>query len=179
MTGWWGKAEPIYISAQSCTAVCGGVRNVTFSDIEADAEAGVMIVGNSGTPIDNVLLRDIRLRMRAPDPKLAAAIGGNFDSRWTAPTPGLGMVRHDVPAIYCQSTTGLTIRNIDVSWQTGVPAYSTAALGCKDSSGLVLDGLSESGASRPGPALLLDRAHIARSRNLSLRRSGPARRKDN
>ena len=51
---WWGKGEPIYVSVQPCVAgrVCGGlVRNVVFADIDAEAEAGIVIAGAPGRAV--------------------------------------------------------------------------------------------------------------------------------
>ena len=153
---WWGKAEPIYISVQPCEGPCGPrVRNVTFSDIEIDAEAGVMLGGVAGSPLENVALRDIRLRMMAPDAKLAEAIGGNFDSRWTAASPAMGIVKHDVPAIWCTSVKDLTLRDVEVDWGAGAPAYSNAAVGCDGYDGVRIDGLVETGATPKGTPLQL------------------------
>lgn len=153
---WWGKAEPIYISVQPCDGPCGPrVRNVTFSDMEIDAEAGVMLGGVKDSPLENVELRDIRLRMVAPDSKLAAAIGGNFDSRWTAANPSQGIVRHDIPAIWCASAKGLNLRNVEIDWAPAMPAYATAAVACDGYSGVRIDGLTETGSPPAGSASLV------------------------
>jgi polygalacturonase len=168
---WWGKAEPIYISVQPCRATCaGGVRNVVFSDIEANAEAGVAIAGARGLEADNVELRNLRLRMTAPDPRLASAVGGNFDRRWTADTPAEGVVKHEVPAVYCEYTRRLTLRDVEIQWGSGIPAYSTAAVDCEHSQALILDDVSESGESRPGPALRSSDTQIDRIEATHLRR---------
>ena len=167
---WWGKAEPIYISVQPCQGPCGAsVRNVVFSNIEADAEAGVTIAGTPAQQVENVELRDVRLRMLRPEPALAEAIGGNFDRRWTAGTPAEGIVKHDIPAIYCTSTRGFTLRDVEISWSPDMPTYSTAALQCEDSSGLIIDGLSESGALPKGAATNLVRTQVEQAERLRVR----------
>lgn len=167
---WWGKAEPIYISVQPCQTPCAAaVRNVVFCNIEADAEAGIMIAGTAAQQVENVEIRNMRLRMVAPEPRLAEAIGGNFDRRWTAPTLAEAMVKHDIPAIYCASTRGLMLRDVEVRWLPGVPSYSTAAVGCENSSGLIIDGLSESGSSPKGAPLQLIRTKVERMERGHLR----------
>jgi hypothetical protein len=167
---WWGKAEPIYISTQRCERTCtGGVRNVVFSDIEADAEAGVTISGVAGQEVTNVLMRNVRLRMIPPPASLASAIGGNFDRRWTASAPAEGIVKHDIPAIYCEFTRGLQLRDVDIQWVEGMPAYSTGALGCEHSQGLILDGVSELGRPPSGKALQLLGTQVERMERIHLR----------
>ena len=153
---WWGKGEPIYISAQTCNDVCaGGVRNVVFSNIEVDAEAGIIMTGVPGVAVNGVELRDIRLRMIAPDQNLANAIGGNFDRRWTATSPKDGIVRHDIPAISCEQVGDLTLRNVEMDWSPGLPAYTSGAVACTGFNRLVIDGLSETGHPRSQSSLIL------------------------
>ena len=81
---WWGKGEPIYASVQRCptTGCAGGIRNVTLSNIDADAEAGAVIVGAPGLPIEGLTLSNVRFRIHTPNPQFADQVGGNFDRRW-------------------------------------------------------------------------------------------------
>ena len=110
---WWGKGEPIYLSIQPCLAgrpcVGGGVRNVTFAAIDADAQAGIIIEGAPGRDAVDIELRDVQLRMAAPTAAMAAAVGGNFDRRWTAASVSGAIVRHDIPAIWVRHVAGLTV----------------------------------------------------------------------
>jgi hypothetical protein len=153
---WWGKGEPIYISAQTCNDACaGGVRNVVFSNIEMDAQAGIIMTGVPGVPVDGVELRDIRLRMIAPEQTLANAVGGNFDRRWTATSIKDGIVRHDIPAISCEQVGDLTLRNVEIDWSPGLPSYTSGAVACAGFNRLVIDGLSETGQPPSRSSLLL------------------------
>ena len=156
---WWGKAEPIYVAVQPCTAkpCAGPLRNVTFSNIDATAEAGVVLAGAAGSEAEGLTLRDVRLRMVPPAPPLAQSVGGNFDRRWTAPSLKEAIVAADIPAIACSDLSGLTLRNVEVSWAAGLPAYTAHALACSRVSGLRIDGLSEQGV-RPagGQGIVLD-----------------------
>ena len=156
---WWGKGEPVYIAAQPCMPDCGGgIRNVTFANIDADAEAGILVAGAAGIEVEGVQFRNMRLRMRAPARDLVNAIGGNIDRRWTAATPEEGIVRHDVPAISCSFTQGLVLRDVDIDWAPGMPSYNTSAVDCEQFSGLRIDGLTETGAApKQSPAIALRR----------------------
>ena len=162
---WWGKGEPIYIAVQPARSGAGradGVRNVVFSNILIDAEAGAVLAGAADAPLEGIELRDIHLAMHAPTPALAAAVGGNFDRRWTAATPAEGVVRHDIPAIWAEHARGLTVRDMDIGWDAGLPAYTTAALSARDVADLSVDGLAEHGTAPPrGPSLDLDRPGAA------------------
>ena len=148
---WWGKAEPIYASVQRCPAkACeGGIRNVTLSNIDADAEAGAVIVGAAGLPIDGLTLSNVRIRMHAPDPRFAEQVGGNFDRRWTAPTPAEGIVKHDIPAIFLGDTKRTTLRDVEIDWLGAQPGYTTEAVHAERYDDLVIDGLAERGTPPP------------------------------
>ena len=173
---WWGKAEPIYIAVQPCAArrtCASGVRNVTFANIDADAEAGAVIAGAPDLPITGLTLSNVRLRMVAPDAAVAAAVGGNFDRRWTAPTRAEGIVRHDIPAIACSDVTRTTFRDVEVDWPGPMPIYATAALACEHFADLVVDNLVERGSPPPrassiavgaGTGLRIERHHPAPGR---------------
>ncbi len=145
---WWGKAEPIYIAVQPCTAQpCReGVRNVVFDNILADAEAGAVLLGTPENPLDGVTLRDVRLRMLPPDPAFASAVGGNLDRRWTAATPAEGIVKADLPAILCRNANRTTLRDVEIVWEGRQPDYMTEAVGCDRFQDIVIDGLVERGA---------------------------------
>ena len=77
----------------------------------ANEKIGVVGAGLMGAEIalvyalagHHVLLSD------TGEANLAAAIGGNFDRRWTAGSPAEGIVKHDIPAIYCEFTRGLEV----------------------------------------------------------------------
>jgi hypothetical protein len=147
---WWGKAEPIYIAAQPCQiqtgaspSVCGvRVRNVTFNNIEAEAENGSLIWGGDGSPIVGVALNNVRLHMLLPNPAVSAGVGGNLDLRWTALTPAEGMIASEIPALYAKKVNGLSLHNFTVDWAGSVPEYFSDAIRVEDFSDLTVDGFS-------------------------------------
>jgi hypothetical protein len=143
--GWWGKAEPIYIAVQSCAPgiLCGiRVRNVTFNNITAEAENGVLLWGGERTPITGVEFNGVRLRMIAPNPSLAESIGGNLDLRWTVATPRYGIVKSDIPAFYAKQVAGLQLRDVQVGWADAMPDYFSEGLRVEDFTDLTIDGFS-------------------------------------
>lgn len=173
---WWGKGEPIYIAVQPCgaTRAClGGVHNLTFSNIEAQSEAGAILAGTPGLPLSGVALNQVRLRIASPDPAIAFAIGGNFDMRWTAPTPATGIVRHDIPAIHVDHVDGLALRDVEVDWVGPQPVYATEAVNASHFADLTIQGLYEHGtaphreaalAFSDGDKLLIQNVRVAAAR---------------
>ena len=140
--GWWGKAEPIYIAVQPCTAEVKcevRVRNVVFSNITAEAENGSLLWGAEGTAITGVTFSGIHLHMIAPQPDLASSIGGNLDLRWTALSPRDGIVKSDIPAFYAKHIERLRMRDVQVDWAADVPSYFTEGIHIESFKDLTID----------------------------------------
>lgn len=154
---WWGKAEPIYIAVSPChEKPCEGVTNVRFSNLEIEAESGMVLAGDRASPITGLVFDNVRIRMRAPRPEIAAAVGGNFDLRWTATSMKEAIFKHDIPALYGRWVQDLTLRNVDVSWPSGLPAYFSGSVECEDFAGVRIEGLQETRAMRSSnPAITM------------------------
>ena len=60
---WWGKAEPIAITAQRRYAdtQVGHIKNVKFENINCDSENGILIYGDEDVNIDNITFENISL----------------------------------------------------------------------------------------------------------------------
>jgi len=139
---WWGKGEPIYIASGGPGNAAGGVRNVRFSNILADAEGGILIYGTKDSPVRDIGFDRVRLRIHAPREAVARGAGGNFDLRWTATSLAGAVFAHDIPAVYCRYLAGLKVRGLDIEWDRNLPDYFSNALFCEDFSGLDLEDFS-------------------------------------
>ncbi|MCK5462938.1 MAG: right-handed parallel beta-helix repeat-containing protein [Bacteroidales bacterium] len=149
---WWGNGEPIHVSAikQDPEIPAGPVKNIRFRNIIAESESGIVIYGTKVSPIKNVLLENVSIRLKAG--KYSTTYGGNFDLRPVYNT-NLGIFKHDIPAVYSQQTEGLKIKEFTVSWDKDLPDYMTHAIYCTDFSNLTLDGFYGASA-RPGLAAI-------------------------
>jgi len=129
---WWGKGEPIYIAARKGNGKAE-VRDIHFTNITIEAEGGMMIYGAPDSIVRDVYLEQIRMHVRAPQPRIAQSVGGNFDLRWTATSLGEAIFKHDITALYVRYADGLRIRDFDLSWGDNLPAYFSGALEAEDS----------------------------------------------
>jgi polygalacturonase len=136
---WWGNGEPIHVSAvkQDPDIPAGAVINVSFRNITAQSETGIMIYGTEESPVKGLRLENIRLQIQPGS--LEATYGGNFDLR-PVYTPELAIFKHDIPALYSQFTKDMVIEDLQVNWGKDLPDYWTNALYCTDFSGLTIDG---------------------------------------
>jgi len=142
---WWGKAEPIYIAVQPCSTglPCGvRVKNVIFSNITAEAENGVLLIGGEGSPIAGVELRGVRLHMLTPPAAMAEGVGGNLDLRWTSTRPQDGIVKSEIPALMARKVDGLQLRDVQVDWASSLPDYYSEGIRVEDFKDLTIDGFA-------------------------------------
>jgi polygalacturonase len=137
---WWGKGEPIQISSLPLegTTDPGVIRNLRFSNIIAECEAGIIVYGCEESIIKDIHFDNIHLKILAgPN---AETLGGNFDLRG-AVKPELAIFKHDIPAIFCKHVEGITISNFKLEWGNNLPGFFTNAISCEDFHGLLIDGL--------------------------------------
>lgn len=143
---WWGKGEPIHISALPLEpdVKLGRIRNVQFSNIIARSQSGVVVQGTPASMIEGLSFEHVRLRLEGGP--LQEVCGGNFDFRAIADASG-ALVAHDIPAIYARHVHDLSVRGLRVSWGTRVPNFFSHALHLEDFADVIIDGFS-GGAAR-------------------------------
>ncbi len=105
--GWWGKGEPIFLSATHRRgkedSFPGTMRNLFFSDLRLDCESSLFLGGEKDCMIENVFMRDIHLHFI----RQGTQPGGLFDEQPSA----RHVYRHDIPALYARSVKKLRFRN--------------------------------------------------------------------
>ena len=124
---WWGKGEPVHISAisQDSTRPVGKIRDVLLSDITADAETGIILWSEADSLMENIRIENLQLRIR--NSHLADSYGGNIDLR-PAARKDKKIFAHDLPGIYCYNFRNLVIRNSSVAFMDSMASYFTHAL---------------------------------------------------
>ncbi len=125
---WWGKAEPIHVSAllwDPEAQAPGHIRNVRFRNINAIGEAGMLVYGSPDSVIEGLHFDNVKLHIRKGP--LQAGYGGNFDLRSTR-DKAQSIFKHDIPALHCEQVRGLTLHNFEVTWDQDLPDYFTEAL---------------------------------------------------
>lgn len=122
---WWGKAEPIYVTSYprangnhkdanwrfpkgETEGRCGEVSNIFFLNIFATSENGCFIGGDTPDKVNNIVIRNLRLRLR----KTTGHEGGIYDRR---PCRGEGFVRDKVYGVYVEQAADVTIEDLHVA----------------------------------------------------------------
>lgn len=105
--GWWGKGEPIFVSATfrkgSALPSPGMIRRLSFSHIDLDCESSLFLAGEEQSVIENVRLEGIRLRFV----RQGTQPGGLFDEQPSA----RHIYPHGIPALYARWVKGLSLQS--------------------------------------------------------------------
>ncbi len=115
---WWGNGEPIHLSAVRGTAdgKLGRIRNISFRDINAVGESGILLYGSKESIIDDVRFDNVRCLIK--DSPLNDVAGGNIDLRGCFGDRQL--FASDIPAFYAQFVSRLTVMNSRFTWDDNI-----------------------------------------------------------
>lgn len=134
---WWGKAEPIYITAYPRATAnnkdagwrlpkgqtkgkVGAVSNIYFSNIRCTGESGVYVSGESKDKISNIYFDQVSVLLN----KSTKETGGVYDRR---PSNVEGLVKSPIAGFYFENTGYISLINSSVTWGTHKPAYAGKA----------------------------------------------------
>ncbi|RXK57743.1 glycoside hydrolase family 28 protein [Lacibacter luteus] len=123
---WWGKAEPIYITAYRRAKInhkdanwrfpkgategkVGVVKNIYFSNIKCTSENGVYVSAESQDKIQNVVFDNVDVFIN----KTTSIQGGIYDRR---PTNVEGFVKGTTAGFYFDMVKKIVMRNCSVEW---------------------------------------------------------------
>lgn len=163
---WWGKAEPIYVTAYKrqpgnskdanwrfakgqTVGKVGYVRNIVFRNIVAESENGIFVGGEPGK-ISDLRFENVQLTInRTSDKK-----GGFYDLR---PSDTVGMLEAGVSCFYLDGATNVNLKNCSVKWGTSKASWFGPVLTSKNVRGLNVTQLSgEAAFPSTGKRLILE-----------------------
>jgi polygalacturonase len=110
---WWGKAEPIHVSSVPVeTGVDpGGIERLSFRNIDAVSENGVVVHSSPAGSVKDLLFSDIRLTLR--EGRFTAENGGILDVRPVSPDLE-GQIRKANRPLSVEGVDKLTVRDFTV-----------------------------------------------------------------
>lgn len=172
---WWGKAEPIHISAvrgeiRDGAPSPGVIENVRFSQITARSPAGCVVLGESPGLVRDIALDRVSLRI-VPS-ACQQAYGGNFDLR---PIDDFqrAIFAHDIPALWCEHAERMSIHGLQVRWADGLAPWYTYAVHACDCDELEIDALRGAAARADLEPIMLERCQAATVRRMETVASDP------
>jgi len=130
---WWGKAEPIYITAYRrangnnkdanwrfpkgvTEGKVGAVKNIYFSNIKCSSENGVYVSAESNDKIANIVFDNVDVSID----KTTTIPGGIYDRR---PSKVEGFVKGSTSGFYFDGAKSIMVRNCSVQWGNTKPGY--------------------------------------------------------
>jgi hypothetical protein len=140
--GWWGAAEPIYVTALPRTAdtKVGAIRHVRFRNLLCRGENGAYIRGCAASRPDDILLDNVRLELAKtsrheggfhdPRPCDRAALG--HDEPAGEMTPWGQRVHGRTAGLWVQTAGRVTARDCEVVWGENCPPYFGEAIEARD-----------------------------------------------
>jgi hypothetical protein len=136
---WWGNGEPVHVSVIPGEErdEIGKIKNITFSNVMAESESGIVVWGHKPGDIRNISFGSIRLHIK--NSLLNDSYGGNFDLRPTY-DKRYAIFRHDVPAVFCRNVEGLIISRFDLQWDENLPKFFDHAIYCEQFRDVLIDG---------------------------------------
>jgi polygalacturonase len=139
---WWGHGDPIHISSVPGlgSKETGSIKHIHFTNITASSESGIVIFATAKDFIRDVSFDNVSLTIKRG--KFSESYGGNIDLRPTNDI-SLGIFGHSIPAVYGNFVDDLSIRNMNVYWEKGLPSYFTHTVEVKNFERLTIDGLHE------------------------------------
>lgn len=155
---WWGKAEPIYVTAYRRASVnhkdanwrfpkgategrVGKVSNIYFCNIRCTGENGVFVGTESADKIENIFFDNVDIQIQ----KTTSIAGGIYDRR---PASMDGFIRGSTSGFYFDGATNIRLRNCHISWGKNIPSYFAYAVESKKVSSLKMENVSGT-AARP------------------------------
>ncbi|MDA3881454.1 MAG: glycosyl hydrolase family 28 protein [Prolixibacteraceae bacterium] len=134
---WWGKAEPIYVTAYKrqpgntrdanwrfapgqTTGRVGLIRNIVFNNIIAQSENGVFIGGEKGK-IENIRFSNVQITID----KTTSYQCGIYDLR---PSDTVGILEQGTSGFYFDTADNVQLLNCSVKWGENRPMEYKHAL---------------------------------------------------
>ena len=169
---WWGKAEPISVTAYRRKAAggrdanvgfapgqtegrVGAVRNIAFTSIVCTSENGVFVGGEEGK-ISDITFTDVRLAVE----KTTRYDGGTYDLR---PSDTVGLLHAGTHGFCLMSAGSVAMRDCSVRWGAHTAPYFGSAVHAEHVQGLTLDGVAGEGAfGDTAPIVTVDCTNVSR-----------------
>ncbi|MFW6133385.1 MAG: glycoside hydrolase family 28 protein [Planctomycetota bacterium] len=139
---WWGKGEPVHVSAVPGGAgdgagAPGGIEHVRFAQIVARSPAGCVVYADAPGLVRDVTFDGLDLRLFRSEHE--RHVGGNLDLRPIGDASRT-VYAHDVAGVYLRRVAGFELRGVRVAFDGPAPTWYTRAVHCRRcSEGRVVD----------------------------------------
>ncbi len=163
---WWGKAEPIYVTAYKrqpgnardanwrfakgqTTGKVGQVKNIKFINITANSENGIYIGGERGK-IEDISFVNVHLNIN----KTTQYKGGIYDLR---PSETVGLLESGTSGFHIDNAQNIEISDCSLKWGNDKPDYFKHAIYASETEGLIINNFSGEAAFSEIEKIQLDK----------------------
>ncbi|CAM6089809.1 unnamed protein product [Calypogeia fissa] len=112
---WWGRAEPIYITAcpRNPSTVVGSIAGVQFINISATSENGNFLAGSQSSLLSNVVFHNVSLSYKNSD--------SPPESLYHDYRPGCqGLVLHPSSGLFMEYASDIIFKDVTLNWAANV-----------------------------------------------------------
>ncbi len=148
---WWGKAEPIYVTAYKRKSAggkdsnlrfakgqtagnVGRVENISFSGIKCRSENGIFVGGEKGK-VSGIRFTDVSIKIE----KKTGYEGGVYDLR---PSDTVGLLKAETAGFYFDNVDAVSLKDCSVKWGKKKEQYFGHAVYASNTRGLKVDNLT-------------------------------------
>jgi polygalacturonase len=172
---WWGKAEPIYITAYKrktsadkdsnvrfakgqTEGKVGYVKNILFSNINCKSENGVF-VGGEENKVGNIKFVGVNLELE----KKTSFEGGIYDLR---PSETVGLLKTRTAGFYIDCANDISIKNCSVKWGINKAPYFDKAIFASNVNGISVENfMGQSANNKNEPLEILNCSKLLLNQN--------------
>jgi hypothetical protein len=132
---WWGNGEPIQVAVIRGTpgVPLGTIENVSFTNITARSEAGIVVYASDESVISHLRFQDVTLHLK--NSPMNDCAGGNFDLRPVS-DPQYALFAHDISGLFARGVKNLSIRNFRLTWDGQTQPFFTHGIEVEKFEGL-------------------------------------------
>lgn len=138
---WWGKAEPIYVTAYKrktskdkdsnlrfakgqTVGKVGIVQNINFENISCESENGIFVGGEEGK-LNKINFKNVKIKIE----KKTKYEGGIYDLR---PSDTIGLLKTETAGFYLDNAKNVSLKNCNVNWGIKKVPYYKHAISVKN-----------------------------------------------
>ena len=145
-TEWWGRGEPIYLSATPWHDKLGTIRNIRFTNILARSECGAYLAADSLGQATGIVLDNVKIELgRFSGSSHPEEQPGQYDRRPTSGERQVYTPDEGVAGFHLENLRGVRLRECEVEWVGKEEKWMGNALWSRGCEGLEVDVRGEPG----------------------------------
>lgn len=135
---WWGKAEPIAITAlnRNADTAVGHIRNIRFQNISCDGENGILIYGEPNRNIQDIHFDNVSVRLRK-------ATDWPKDSLDLRPCESAGILKASLHGMFIRNVETITFQDFTLEMSPELAEYAGEPISIANCGQVLINGTQQ------------------------------------